>query len=612
MIALAGSFDRTGLSPDPIAATGACVRSPRGPLLAWDGRLDNAAELRAELALADRALADRRLADRGLATPGADDAEIVLAACERLGAAALPRLIGDFALAFHDPRAGELIPARDPFGARPLFWHAGEERVVWGSRIAKVLDAARLDAEPDEAWIGSYLVFLPPLDRTPYRGVQMVPPGHAVRFTRNGRRDERFYRLPAGEPLRLRTDADYEARFRELFLEAVRVRARGPGPVFADLSGGLDSSSVACAARRLMDAGRATAADVHTVSFVFERSPTSDERPYIRAVEERLGRAGHHVGEDTLALRSLDEPSPETPSYMDCFPGSYAAVAAHMRGAGATELLTGVGGDSLLLSEVGAPLEIADHLVQRSPRALLESLGKWRRVQRRPYVELLWEGGLRPLLPAAWQRRMAPARPVPAWVDAGFARRLGLGEASAAPGAAGEDDAGLLPSLRQRASYLRSEVGILAWQYCAMDPAEVHLTHPFLHRPLVEMCLSVPLDQLLRNGETRSLCRRALRDLLPEKIARRRDKRGPDEAFHRAVARHWNGIERLLAGSRVVARGYADGARLREALQQARFGNGQGLTALLRALALEYWLRGLSQPRPAAARVPAPRLESPA
>jgi hypothetical protein len=207
---------------------------------------------------------------------------------------------------------------------------------------------------------------------------------------------------------------------------------------------------------------------------------------------------------------------------------------------------------------------------------------------------------------------MAPARPVPAWVDAGFARRLGLGEASAAPGAAGEDDAGLLPSLRQRASYLRSEVGILAWQYCAMDPAEVHLTHPFLHRPLVEMCLSVPLDQLLRNGETRSLCRRALRDLLPEKIARRRDKRGPDEAFHRAVARHWNGIERLLAGSRVVARGYADGARLREALQQARFGNGQGLTALLRALALEYWLRGLSQPRPAAARVPAPRLESPA
>jgi asparagine synthase (glutamine-hydrolysing) len=592
MTALSGSFDLTGLSPDPMAAVG-CVRSPRGLRLAWDGRLDNAAELRADLGLAD---------------PGAADAEVVAAAFERLGAAALPRLLGDFALALHDPRAGELILARDPFGTRPLFWHATAERLVWGSRIAKVLSAARLDAEPDETWIAQYLVDLPALDRTPYRGVRVVQPGHAVRFTRGGRRDERFYRLRARAPARLTTDADYEACFRELFLEAVRVRARGPGPVFTALSGGLDSSSVACAARRLVDAGEATAADVLTVSFVYERSPTSDERPYIRAVEERLGRAGHHVGEDALALRSLDAPSPETPSYMDCFPGSYARVTAHMREARADVLLTGVGGDALLLSEVGAPLEIADHLVQRSPRALLESLGKWHRVQRRPYVELLWEGGLLPLLPAAWRTRIAPERPAPAWVDARFARRVGLGEASAAGAADGE---GLLPSLQQRASFLRAEARINTWQYCTLDPAEVQLAHPFLHRPLVEMCLSAPLDQLLRGSETRSLMRRALRDLLPEKIARRRDKRGPDEAFHRALARQLTGIERLLAGARVTERGYVDGARLREALDQARFGKGRELPALLRALALEYWLRGLSRPRGAAVRAPAARLEPP-
>lgn len=578
-----GTFERG--SPAAVSMRGGeTVSSPSGAHLEWDGRLDNAAELAGALSLQD---------------PYCSDAAIVLAAYDRFGEGFLGRLIGDFTLALHDPRRGALLLARDPFGVRPLFYHATAGRVVWAGRIKRILAAARLPAEPDDEWIGNYLVHLPGLDRTPYRGVCMVRPGEALIFEKGVERRASFHRL-GGAPLRHASDADDEAQFRELFLAGVQARTRAKGPVFAELSGGVDSSSVACAARHLIDSGAAGATSLDTVSFVFERSPTSDERAHIRVVEEKLGRPGHHIGEDNLTFRDLEAPSPETPAYLDCFPGLYSRIEEAMHGAGASVLLTGFGGDSVLWSEVSAPLEIADHIAGGNPRALLASLGTWHKIQHKPYAELLWEGGIRPLLPRSLQRRLAPARPVPPWIGASFTRRIGLTARRSDNG--GESD--LLPSRRAHHAYIRSDIEILAWQYCAHDGSCIEVAHPFLHRPLVEMCLSLPLDKLLRDGETRSLCRRALRGLVPERTLRRRDKRGPDEAFQRAIAGQWGTVEGLLEGSRGVARGYLDAAELRDALNQARFGNSPSILPVMRALSLEYWLRGLERPaakRPEAA-----------
>ena len=49
-------------------------------------------------------------------------------------------------------------------------------------------------------------------------------------------------------------------------------------------------------------------------------------------------------------------------------------------------------------------------------------------------------------------------------------------------------------------------------------------THPFAHRPLVEFLMTVPADVLCRPGEPRRLMRRALADLWPPKLRKRRSK----------------------------------------------------------------------------------------
>ncbi|HYH98247.1 asparagine synthase-related protein [Hyalangium sp.] len=130
------------------------------------------------------------------------------------------------------------------------------------------------------------------------------------------------------------------------------------------MSGGLDSSSVACVAHQLIAAGETEAPEFHTVSFVYERSRTSDERTFIRAVEEKLGRPGLHVGEESMTLAQLDAPCSETPTTHLCF-RQYDRVGELMRERGARVLLTGYSGDSALWSQVDAPLELADLLQQR-------------------------------------------------------------------------------------------------------------------------------------------------------------------------------------------------------------------------------------------------------
>jgi asparagine synthase (glutamine-hydrolysing) len=84
--------------------------STAGRILAWDGRLDNRAVLISQL--------------RDHADHASTDVEIVMASHFRWGTDFVSHLIGDFALSLWEPATRTLLLARDPFGTRPLYYHA--------------------------------------------------------------------------------------------------------------------------------------------------------------------------------------------------------------------------------------------------------------------------------------------------------------------------------------------------------------------------------------------------------------------------------------------------------------------------------------------------------
>src|ERR1043166_7795517 len=263
-------------------------RSTAGHILCWDGRLDNREEMISIL--------------RDELHDDFTDARIVMAAYLKWGSEFLPRLIADFALSLWDPAQRALILARDVIGSRDLFYHVDHRESVWSTDLRTLVRVARVKPEVDENYIAGYLTRLPDSSESPFKNIIVVPPAHAVIIKKDDVQVRRFWGLDQDREVRYRTDGEYEEHFRHLFTEAVRCCLRSEGPVWSDLSGGLDSSSIVCIADQLIKAGKSEATTLETVSCIRDESVSSNELKFVRYVEEWIGKQGPHLPEGAFPV----------------------------------------------------------------------------------------------------------------------------------------------------------------------------------------------------------------------------------------------------------------------------------------------------------------------
>jgi asparagine synthase (glutamine-hydrolysing) len=552
--------------------------SVHGHSLTWDGRLDNREDLL-------RVLRDELYNDH-------TDAAIVMAAYLKWKEDFLIHLIGDFALALWDPFARKLLLARDPFGTRPLFYLANAKQIFWSSTLESILELAEVSIEIDDEYIADYLsVQIPHPSRTPYVGIAAVEPGHIV-TTFNGQVSaRRFWGLDPQREIIYRGDSEYEEHFRHLFREAVRCRLRADNVVWVDLSGGLDSTSVVSMADRIIADGEAIAPGIKTVSYLAADTETADESKYIHYVEEQRGQPGFHLYSDVFHMKFAPPESHfrSLPSTGLCCYGGIEPLHQEMRRTGARVRLSGLGGDQLLWSESDPSPYLTDLLYECKFRDLHSSLQDWSFELKRPYLHLLWREAILPMLSGSIKTGyQSKAQPAP-WLDHSFAARMKIRERSPMPA----DRFGYkLPGNRIRCSQLLF-VTFMNATAPRTDPGTADMTHPFLDRRLVEFLLAIPFEQLLRHGETRSIQRRALRGLVPEKVLRRRYKGSVHNSFRVAFVREWPQIARLCDQARVCSRGYVEEAAMRAAFDLARHGGTVVAIHFLLTLSLEVWLRSL-------------------
>ncbi|MDX6488340.1 MAG: hypothetical protein QOK13_955, partial [Gaiellaceae bacterium] len=115
---------------------------------------------------------------------------------------------------------------------------------------------------------------------------------------------------------------------------------------------------------------------------------------------------------------------------------------------------------------------------------------------------------------------------------------------------------------------------------------------PFLDYRLVELCFSLPGDELIRRGRTKDVLRRALADLLPPPVRERRDKLGfvtPEKRWFRGQLGDLAGD--VFASREFADRGLVDAAAARRRLERHRRGELDAGMELWRALNVELWAR---------------------
>ncbi|MEP6474229.1 MAG: asparagine synthetase B, partial [Gemmatimonadota bacterium] len=206
-------------------------------------RLDARTDLRAELA---------RAGER--AAPDTPDLELLLRAWRVWGADCLPRLYGDFSFAIWDGRSGTLSAGRDAAGVRQLFWAEADGSLLVGNTLKCLLSHPGISNRLDPAAVGSWLAFgqLDTAAATFFPAVRRVSPAHLLTWRReSGVEVSRYWSLPVDGRLRISRPEEEIESFRTLFTAAVSDRIR-TGGLGAHLSGGLDSSSIAVTAQRLI------------------------------------------------------------------------------------------------------------------------------------------------------------------------------------------------------------------------------------------------------------------------------------------------------------------------------------------------------------------------
>lgn len=208
------------------------------------------------------------LEQRGHTFRTRSDSELLVHLYEEHGLACLERLRGEFAFVLWDSRRRRVVAARDRFGVKPLVY-SFEGGALRLASEAKALFALGVEATWDDvalehAFTHQYL----PMDRTFFRGVHTLPPGHLVIADRPDLvRVERYWDLDLPvNPSRI-DEVSAKDLVRQQLDDAVHLRLRADVPVAFHLSGGLDSASILALARRTSNTR------LHAFSVAFEHPP---------------------------------------------------------------------------------------------------------------------------------------------------------------------------------------------------------------------------------------------------------------------------------------------------------------------------------------------------
>lgn len=545
----------------------------------FNGEIYNFIELRRELRAAGRVLRSD------------SDTEVLVEGLSLWGLRIFERCNGMWAvLAWHGPTQ-TLYVCRDPWGIKPLL----SARLDGGWAFASEISALRaLGCQLGEfnLQVASHFLATGELDiadNTAFTAVRRLLPGRVY-----------VYRLGA-DPFAVAyadgtaqveiphhdgsegADRDYVAAFRAAYTRSVEARNRSDVPVGTCLSGGLDSTSIACIAARAQPAER-----VQPCRYAFSALiPEFDETPYIKAVVEQTQINWYHtVCEDSSVTSRIDafvasngEPMHSLSAFAGYLVMELAArngVKVLLNGQGADELLAGYSSSAQPYLRTVAATE---GLVPALKAARSESTGQFGVAQ----TALRMGGGLvMAALPRerqiAMYRRRVESNEVP------------LLNKHLHPSLVASADAHNFLAANLLDQQIRAPLPLyLRIEDTNSSAFSLESRLPFLDPAVVALARAAPPRLLRRNGLNKYLLRESLRGVVPEVVRTRKDKMG----FPIPAERWWRGplgdrMRHLLTPERLSRRGLYDVPSLMAAIH-AYWGGAKLQPWLGRVFNLELW-----------------------
>lgn len=493
----------------------------------FNGEIYNFVELRTELE------------KKGLVFTTRTDTEVFLKGLINEGPAFQLRCNGMWSFCLWDREKRTALFGRDRFGKKPLFYAwVGSSAFVFASEMKAIYPF--LKSITPSRNIEVHLRNLFNYESTEYcvvDGIQRLPPGHYATLMEGRLKTFRWWNTldHLVEP-----PPKYEDQvelWRELFLDAVKIRMRSDVPIGTALSGGLDSSAtflaMAYITKRTVAHTREAKDWQHGFCAHYPGS-SLDETKWAQVVTKAAGIQLNEVFVDPMLssksllsdLYQVEDPFLTMPTPMLA---TYAAISRSgikvtLDGHGADELFSGYGHLVSAFSNAN-PRQLADLIAtERSTRTGLYAVNKkylhvrWLKYKANVLASLLMRTGYRSV--KAFFGRIA--------FDEIFASSLQYADQSH-PAFKKFD-----PFTKQLYEIFHVTVlPTLLRNYDRYSMASgVEIRMPFLDYRLVTYTFALPWTSKVGDGYTKRIMRDALKGILPEEIRTRRDKIGWNAPLH--------------------------------------------------------------------------------
>ncbi len=467
-------------------------------VITFNGEIYNYLELKQELA------------KEGFVFKSNSDTEVLLYAYVKWGRAFVNKLNGMWAFAIYDKKDGSLFLSRDRLGKKPLFYSLSKAGIVFSSEMKGIypfLKQVAINYTTAAIALNNSFGY-ESTEHCLIEGILRFPAGTNAIYTDSDLKFETFW-----HPEKIKTNVpenynEQKELFRELFLDACKIRMRSDVAIGTALSGGLDSSAVICAMSHL---SKDTSTQAHTQkdwqhAFVASFPGTAlDETKYAKMVTDHLNIEAHFLNIDPL--KDLDAVFYKTYLFEELFYApvtpfvqlyenvKYNGVTVSIDGHGADELFGGYPFDmdaalidSLLgLSKFKKILEAINNTSGKAKHTDYNNKLKYALLNKYPFL----------------RKFSKHLNLVPKMEQFDFLNST-LFHSSFKT---------ILPTLLR--NYDR---------YSMMNGVEIRM--PFLDHRIVEFAFSIPYTSKIRNGFGKAIVRDALADLMPEAIAYRKDKIG--------------------------------------------------------------------------------------
>lgn len=551
-----------------------------GLVITADARIDNRDELSPLLHLKN--------------TKKVPDSLFILKAYQKWSENCPQKLLGDFAFAIWDPDKGQLFCANDHMGIKSFYYYLSKNIFCFSTEIKSLLTLKDTSYKLNDVKVAYHLIKMH-LDKelTFYENIFRLPSAHSIKIDDDLKEINEYWVLDPELKIEMNSDDEYINTFREIFKEAVNCRLRSSFPIGFELSGGLDSSSITCMAKKILNQSNSHFKDIETFSYVLNELPQIDESNYIKNIVNKGGIKDHFICGDTIG--PLDDMKnilwyQEQPFFtpnMAIFWNLYKK----MQKKNIRIVLNGEGGDAVSFTGQNYLKEL---LATFKWKKLIKEIDCYSNRVDRSFTDVFINLAFFPILPNLAKKLLLRTHlkedPRYNILDKELAKKCGgieyLKKISQDPFQAAKTSRQhhhlILTQLSIDSIRMRDQIG---------SAFSIEPRFPFFDKRLVEFCYAVPNDIKFRLGWDRYLHRVAMDDIVPKENQWRQFKFVANPLFERNLFLFEKDyLEKMIYSKNSKINNYVDSIVLKDMYNSYQSGKTNNLVYLWFVMILNFWL----------------------